>query len=193
MSKTRRVAAYPLLFIALALGALFLHECGHMVVALWFHARITAFNALGIQWFPALAWRPELGYLGWVSWAGSLKPAQIQIVLLAGSITTLITAMTAAVALNLVRAGKWARLCLMVLSFYWIDVILHLAPVFGVRLPFFTNNPRAQRSVAEAYFAATELGMPSNLYLAAVIAAAAFCFVLWIASWRKPRRDPSRL
>lgn len=189
MSKAMRFAPYLLLFVVLMLGALFLHESGHMLVALWFHARITAFNLLGIQWFPNLAWRPEQGYLGWVSWAGSLKPPQIQAVLLAGSMTTLFVAIGAAASLHLVRQGKWARFGVMLLSFYWVDVILHLAPVFGVRLPFFAANPRSQRSVAEAYFAATELGVPSNLYLAAVTLAALFCFVLWLAAWRKPRRE----
>jgi hypothetical protein len=160
----------------------FAHEAGHALAALALGARITSFNVLGIQWFPALAWRPQLGFLGWVAWFGSLSPAENRLVLVAGSLTTLLLAVAAAYSLHRFRPQGLARWTAIMFSLYWLDGVVHLLPIFGVRAPLTT--PRTMRSFAEAYFAVTELGLPGPLYIAFVALMAGLCCTLLVRSLR---------
>lgn len=101
-------------------GIFFAHELGHALVALALGARIVAFNVLGIQWYPILAWIPQNGFGGYVVWYASPNLIVHRLIVMAGSMSTLLIALGAALALHRFAMRGLARTALIAFSFYFL-------------------------------------------------------------------------
>lgn len=169
MGRVIRSLGVLLLIAALFWLGVLLHEAGHIASAWLFGARLTRLNVLGLDLIPSLGWRPQPGYYGLASYKGRLTPTQTQVVRLSGSLSTLSAAVAAQAGLWLSRPRRGiTRLSVLILSFFWLDILTHTLPTLGVPAYLFFGS-RAISSTAEAYLAAVDLGMPGWLFQALVI------------------------
>jgi hypothetical protein len=173
--------------ILLVFGAFFAHESGHAIAATLFGARVVMFNVLGMQWFPTLEWMPQLGFGGYVYWWAPPVRLTHWLIVMAGSNFTMLLAFGSVLWLNVFQPRGLARTALAVVSFYFLDSLIHIIPVLGLwRLGW---NFRFARSFTEAHTAAVNMGIPSQVYVGAVFIASALILVLLIRGLRAQNRD----
>jgi hypothetical protein len=101
-----------------------------------------------------------------------------RLIFLSGSIGNLIAALNAVLCVTLLPVRGLTRVALLTISFYFLDCLIHLIPILGVRqrgLGFLFT-----RSFAEAYYAAIAMGVPHNVYLALVFGASTLIVGLWL-------------
>ena len=178
------------------LGAL-LHEAGHIVSAWAFGARLTHLNVLGFDLLPRPAWHFQPGYYGFMRYEGDLTPTQGAVVRLWGSLATLSAALAAQALLWLARPRRGvARLSVLTLCFFWLDILTHTLPTMGVPSYLFFGQ-HTVTSAAEAYLAAVELGMPGPLFQALMVGLAlallAATVVRWVLLRWMDARDPNEV
>ncbi len=162
-----RILPHLLVILLVAVGMFFAHELGHAIVAQFFGARVVMFNVLGMQWFPQLEWMPQLGFGGYVYWFAPVSLTNHRLIVMAGSTFTLLLSVGAVMALNVLPIRGIARTALAVMALYFLDSLVKILPVLGW-IPLGWNS-RFTRSFSEAYFAAVGLGIPSQIYLAAIV------------------------
>ena len=110
----------------------------------------------------SLRWVPEYGFGGFVGWTVPLSATIPLYVLAAGSTSTLLISILAVLGLTLLHPRGLLRTALIVLSFYFIDSILHIIPVLGVNYYW---APMNVRSLSETFFALADLGVPGSAYI----------------------------
>jgi hypothetical protein len=168
VSKTRQLKqwlAHAIVAIICGVGIFFAHELGHALTALLLGGSVQVFNVLGIQWYPKLLWMPQLGLGGFVIWTNPYNPVVPNLIIAAGSTSTLLLALCAALLGNVTRARGVARTACLTLSLYFLDSVIHLIPVLGVTYYWATTRVRG---FSEAYFAFADLGIPGPFYSAFV-------------------------
>ena len=173
-----RLVPHALVMIIFMVGIFFAHELGHALAAQFFGARVVMFNVLGMQWFPQLEWMPHLGFGGYVYWFAPVSLTNHRLIMMAGSNFTMLLAIGAALALNVSSVRGLLRTTLAVMSFYFFDSVVHVLPIIGLIPPGW--NSRFTRTFSEAYFAALGLGIPSQVYLAAIFILTALILVLLV-------------
>lgn len=173
-----RIVPHALVMIIFMVGIFFAHELGHALAAQFFGARVVMFNVLGMQWFPQLEWMPHLGFGGYVYWFAPVSLTNHRLIMMAGSNFTLLLSVGAALALNVSSARGLLRTALAVMSFYFFDSVVHVLPIIGLIPPGW--NSRFTRTFSEAYFAALGLGIPSQVYLAAIFILTVLILVLLV-------------
>lgn len=167
---------YAAVIVLFTMGAFFAHEFGHALVAQIFGARVVMFNVLGMQWYPTLEWMPQLGFGGYVYWWAPPDRTTHSLIVMAGSNFTILLALGAAVALNVFRPRGSVRVALGVMSFYFLDSLIKIFPVLGI-IPRGWNY-RFTRTFSEAYYAAVNLGFPSEIYIGAILVTSLVCALL---------------
>ncbi len=172
-----RVLSHALVILIFIVGVFFAHELGHALAAQFFGARVVMFNVLGMQWFPRLEWMPHLGFGGYVYWFAPVSLTNHRLIMMAGSNFTLLLAIGAALALNMLHLRGLLRTALAVMSFYFLDSVIHVLPIVGLIPPGW--NSRFTRTFSEAYFAALGLGISSQVYLATIFILAALILVMF--------------
>lgn len=177
--------ATPHLIIALVVvvGALFAHELGHALVAQFFGARVVLFNVLGVQWFPTLEWMPQFGYGGYVYWFAPVNLTNHRLILMAGSTTTLFMSMLAVAALTTLRPRGLLRTAFAVMALYYLDSALRILPAVGFMPPGWSS--RFTRTFSEAYFATIAFGIPSQLYIGAILLLSLLSTLLVVRALRR--------
>ncbi len=161
--------------LVFVIAAFFAHELGHAVVALLLGGHVQMINVLGIEWYPKLTWMPQFGFGGFVSWTNPYNPIVPNLIVIAGSTSTLLIAFAAALALNFRCARGVLRTGLFVLSLYFLDSLIHIIPVLNTKYYW---APLETRAFAEAYYGFINLGVPGSLYINSVFIIIGIVFVL---------------
>jgi len=186
-SVARRVLRFLIVFILLYPFGLLTHELiGHGLPGLLFGSRPTAFHMLGLDLYPKLRWVGWQGMFGSVD--GTPLPAgwRRQIVHIGGSLST---TLVAAIALFLLwkrpRTGL-AKLVLVSLSLWWLDLFIYTLPTWGIGQSILWGG-----MYAEPYEAAVALGVPGPLFQLAVLAVAVYFSLALYRILRRDGRQPA--
>jgi hypothetical protein len=165
------------------LGVL-LHEAGHIVAAWMFGAQLIQLNVLGLDLLPSLQWAPMPGYYGFMDYNGVLSSTQETIVSLSGSLATFGVAVAAQLGLWLHHPRRgMARWAVLVLCFFWLDILTHTLPTLGIPAYLFFGS-RTVTSSAEAYLAAVSLGMPGWLFQTLAVGSSVALLALTVIGWK---------
>jgi len=166
-----------------------LHAAGHVSVATVAGARVVGVNVLGVEIVPHVAWRPRSGSYGWVHQTGALTPRQIALVQIAGSGTTWLVSLLAALSYRLRRRlrGPLLRSARLALACLWADVVIHTLPVASVPIEWWLGLRRGVHPFGELHAGAVALGMPTVVVLALVFATP--LLVAGLISWGKRSRS----
>ncbi len=183
----RSLSAIGLIGILFWLGVL-IHEAGHVASALWFGARLTRLNVLGLDLIPHLAPNLLSGYYGYMTYEGHLADKQHEIVRLSGSLATLGVALAAQAVLWIARPRPGvARLAVLTLCCFWLDVLVHTLPTLGIPA-YLLFGVQTITPAAEAYLAAVALGMSARTFQALAVGSALALFGLTLIRWRRLRQ-----
>jgi len=141
------------------------HEIvGHGLTAVAFGARITYLEVVGFQLFPDIRWVGATGYYGYCADSGVEGDAARALILLAGSLSTCVIAVIAAILLCRGGFRRWTWILMCALSMWWVDLFLYTVPSFGLRRYILWGS-----SHSEPYLAAVALGVPGPVFQVFVI------------------------
>lgn len=169
-----------LVILSLTVFAFFAHELGHAIVAQLLGARVTMIHVLGFEWYPKIMWMPQVGFGGYVYWVEpfTISLAMDKFILAAGSTTTLLVSIVAVLTLTFLPLRGLTRTAFFVLACYFLDSLVHLAPILGLVPPGWST--RFTGSFAEAYFAALEIGFSREMYIGMILLLSAFISILLV-------------
>ena len=180
-----------IILILFALGTLW-HEAGHGLAAILFGARVVRVNVLGLQLYPSLAWDFQTGYFGRIWWRGQMTPDQRAWVSLSGNLATMLVSVAALALYSRLRLRGAARTALLTLSFFFLDILAHTLPSFGLPV-YLIFGRRSVESVSEGYLAAIALGLPGWVFQAAVVGYALLAVVLIIRTLRIGKQKEKKM
>jgi len=179
--------AHALIVVVCFIAIFFLHELSHAAIVLAFGGRVIAINVLGVQWFPFFRYTPQYGYGGYVAWLIAPDSLRTHLIVVAGSMGTLLIAFCASISLNTFRPRGLIRTALIAFSFYIADSLFHIVPVLHVPS---NAAPPWVRSFSEAYFALVDLGVPGQYYIVLVFLSTAVILGLLVLSLIRTRSIP---
>lgn len=150
--------------LSLILGTLWHEVIGHGLTGLICGGRIEFIRILGLDIWPSLTWQGFDGAYGYCDVRDVPTETGLQVVYLAGSLSTWTVSL---IALLLLRRRPWkpaARFALICLSLWWIDMFTYTLPTWGLRRSILWGG-----STSEPYDAAVALGLPGFIFQALVI------------------------
>jgi len=158
------------------------HELAHGLTATAFGGRIEQLELYGLQLWPRLHWNGWSGRYGQCESSNNNTFTGQALESLAGAMSTWLVSLIAATLLWLRRWTRWPRTILIVLSFWWIDLLTYLLPSWGIPRSLFWG----QNQISEPYDAAIALGIPGPAFQAFAIAS---CALIAAATMMRLRRD----
>ena len=169
LTGRKAAIAYLIAFtLSLPIGTFWHEVMGHGLAGKLVGGRVSYLEVCGVQLWPQLGWR------GWPDRFGSCRTDGIRtlpgrhLCRLAGSLSTWCVAVLATLLLWAKRWRGLARIALVCLSVWWLDVLTYTLPSWGLRRLIFWWS-----RYAEPYEAAVALGIPGPLFQAFAVGTSA--------------------
>jgi hypothetical protein len=143
------------LLLSIPIGTLWHELVGHGLTSVLLGGRIIYLEVLGVCLYPDLGWAGWQDRFGACGLSGLETATAVNLVSLAGSMSTWVVAVLATILLWLRRWPRWADAVLVGLSLWWFDLLTYTLPSWGVRRYVVWGTLRP-----EPYTAAVGLGIP---------------------------------
>jgi hypothetical protein len=168
-TKALRIFGSVVILVLVLPMAIPWHELvGHALVAMLCGGNISQLQILGLEFRPRLAWKGLAGNLADCEFSGIPPGAPMEIVLMAGAVSTLVAAAVAVAVLWRWRPAWWARAALTGVGIWALDLATFILPSFGLRRYVWRGT-----NWSEPYDGAQMAGIPGPLFQAITMAACA--------------------